>query len=73
MRLTMVLRVARRIVWVIAAIVALWTVADVERRMVAFDQSAWQQSARGTVAIVELLALFIVTFGIDRVLELWDS
>lgn len=56
--------------WGVAAGLAIYNVVDVERRMVRFDESAFQQSARATVGLFQLLALLIVALAFDRVLEL---
>lgn len=65
-------RYARRVVWLAAAALAVWTVGDTYNRMLGLDQSAMQQSARGSMALVELVGLFVVAFALDRILASWD-
>ena len=65
-----VLRGIRGGIWGLAAGSAIFMVADFETRSRRYDSSAFQQNARASIGLFELLGVLIVALSVDRVLEL---
>jgi hypothetical protein len=64
------IRGARALVWIATAALAIYTVADFERRMMRETESAFRQTTLGSIGLLELAGLFIVAFALDRCLQL---